>query len=949
MTMDREKEREIELESAMYTNCLLLGLDPPIIGLGASNVTPRVGLFRHSNPKLGEQLLYFILSSLRGPAQSARDFDRVWPIFDSAQSRDFRKVVQGIISELEAQGALPRSNSRVSSLATCCGPRFVELLWQLSLHALREVYRRNFAADVASNPLPVPLTDVAFSHAATLLPITKIRICPTWIYLILSKFFHALGRSLFSHAFDGSLEDHIPISTTCKEIAGLEQHRIIARIALERRRFLKNAETTVQRQAMWSNLAHEMTAEFRGLCAEEAYLQQELEKLHDLRNKVKLEGELWDDLVSTSSQNSHLVSKATLLWESILSRKSQHEVLASGPIEDLIAHREHRYRISGSSLLAAMDQSSQAPYSDVLSVQSGDLANKDQNGGCNTQVNEETFSQVDDRSGRVNQTVDVAEIIRRWTHALQRIHKHSLQLAKANDGEGPDILRSAQDGSTSGHADSLATTLAEHQQHLASFQISSLINIWGTCIYLVFYTHQVFEIFKNLRYCSDFLKLPFAWYLVKNFVSTKMKIYLSTAPKWEILFPNAKGWSNVDDLEPQNLEICLVYLSVTYEVVLLFCALLRTCMAVVLINELKEVAPAIQKSISNCTGKVNGISSNLPSMAKHHGQATSPIQAQSSGRTLESSSDDVGDITPKMSKVQLDKISPSSPALKLPQLFSLSPNSLVKGGNMQKQHTLAPQTNQIGTLSERSSLDQPLANNGLDNPPQDTDDSFVQNLKRSVRQAALSVPSHDSESSQDSQSDESSEHFFVPVSSFNFYHGGPENKVGSIRSKKLFSTQKDNSLLDSRASDGRIRSNYDDVSHMLKKLDSLNDYDPVNVFLSAAASSSSASDGQRSFFDLEEAQDQVFSPSFLMDASLLSDSYEDLLDWGLDDFVGMVLLSGSLSWDVISITLPLIPRFGSRPLPPLESLKSSRHYFVSVLSFDFEDNPNRFTELIGNA
>lgn len=72
MTMDREKEREIELESAMYTNCLLLGLDPSIIGLGASNGTPRVGLFRHSNPKLGEQLLYFILSSLRGPTQSAK-------------------------------------------------------------------------------------------------------------------------------------------------------------------------------------------------------------------------------------------------------------------------------------------------------------------------------------------------------------------------------------------------------------------------------------------------------------------------------------------------------------------------------------------------------------------------------------------------------------------------------------------------------------------------------------------------------------------------------------------------------------------------------------------------------------------------------------------------------------------------------------------------------------
>jgi hypothetical protein len=124
-TTDREKEREAELEGAMYTNCLLLGLDPAVLG---SPTSPRVGLFRHSNPRLGEQLLYFLLSSLRGPAQSAKarslfllslmlpflprvwgrfrvsltcglvwfslmqDFDKVWPIFDSAQSREFRKV-----------------------------------------------------------------------------------------------------------------------------------------------------------------------------------------------------------------------------------------------------------------------------------------------------------------------------------------------------------------------------------------------------------------------------------------------------------------------------------------------------------------------------------------------------------------------------------------------------------------------------------------------------------------------------------------------------------------------------------------------------------------------------------------------------------------------------------------------------------------------------------------
>ncbi|KAJ4827330.1 AUGMIN subunit 6 [Turnera subulata] len=748
MTMDREKEREIELESAMYTNCLLLGLDPNIIGVGASNGSPRVGLFRHSNPKLGEQLLYFILSSLRGPAQSAKDFDKVWPIFDSAQSRDFRKVVQGIISELESQGALPRSNSRVSSLATCCGPRFVELLWQLSLHALREVHRRTFAADVASNPIPASLTDVAFQHAATLLPVTK------------------------------------------------------ARIALERRRFLKNAETAVQRQAMWSNLAHEMTAEFRGLCAEEAYLQQELEKLHDLRNKVKLEGELWDDLVSSSSQNSHLVSKATRLWDSILARRSQHEVLASGPIEDLIAHREHRYRISGSALLAAMDQSSQLPYSDAA------VGDKEQSDGSHINVNREKLknnsdsshphvnddvhSRVDDRGGRVHPTVDVAEIVRRWTHALQRIHKQSLLLAKANDGEGPDILRSTLDGGTSGHAESLAATLAEHQQHLASFQV--------------------------------------------------------------------------------------------------------------LINQLKEVAPAIQKSITECTDKVNNISTNLPAMTKHRGRATSPIHGQSSSRTLESGLDDVAEVSSKLSTLQLDKVSSSSPALKLPQLFSLTPNSSGKSTNMQKRQLAATQTSQMENQSERNPVEQPISNNRLDDPSQDSGISYVQNLKRSVREAALSRQSYNSESSRDSQSDESSEHFFLPLSATGFSRLGPESKIASERTKSLFTSQMENALPGNHAPESHVGSNYKDLPNMLTDLDSISDYDHVNGFLSAAAANGAFSDGQSSFYDIDEPHDQVFSPPLLLDTSLLPDSYEDLL--------GMFRQSQTFLLEYLYATyLSVMPRF----------------------------------------
>ncbi|CAN8272956.1 unnamed protein product [Cochlearia groenlandica] len=726
MTMDREKERELELESAMYTNCLLLGLDPNQIGLGSSNATPRVGSFRHSNPKLGEQLLYFILSSLRGPSQSAKDFDKVWPIFDSAQSRDFRKVVQGIISELESLGALPRSNSRVSSLATCCGPRFVELLWQLSLHALREVHRRMFPADVASNPLPSSLTDVSFSHAATLLPVTK------------------------------------------------------ARIVLERRRFLKNAETAVQRQAMWSNLAHEMTAEFRGLCAEEAYLQQELEKLNDLRNKVKQEGEVWDDLVSSSSQNSHLVSKSTRLWDSIMSRKGQHEALASGPIEDLIAHREHRYRISGSALLAAMDQSSQAPRAELLSAHSDDsdlsLADeKELSDGLyvnmrehslgdtfeiNSQASDETHSRVDDRGGKINQTVDVAEIIRRWTHALQRIHKQSLLLAKANDGDGPDILRTANDGGTSGHVESLAATLTEHQQHLASFQV--------------------------------------------------------------------------------------------------------------LINQLKEVSPAIQKSITECTEKVNSLPPTLPPATRSNENAASLLQSQVSESVMEGVSSDIADLTSKMSNVQIDKVS-ASPTLKLPQLFSSTPTSSGKGGNAQNRQPMASQVNKMDSLSEKNPTDQTLSNTRTDNLPTDTNNSFVQNLKKSVRAAALLIPSS-AGSSRDSQSDEGSEHYFVPLPATGFSRFPSETKGMHMRGgSRLLTSLSEPLFTESNIRDSLAPSKYSDIiPDTFDDLDSFNG----NGFLSVAGSNSVASDAQQSFYDVE---DQVFSPPLLMDSSLLSDTYEDLL------------------------------------------------------------------------
>lgn len=78
-----------------------------------------------------------------------------------------------------------------------------------------------------------------------------------------------------------------------------------------------------------------------------------------------------------------------------------------------------------------MDQSSQAPYSDELLGQPGnfpvvDADNNKENEGLH--LTNETLTRLDDRTGGVYQTVDVAEVIRGWTHALQRISKQSLHL-----------------------------------------------------------------------------------------------------------------------------------------------------------------------------------------------------------------------------------------------------------------------------------------------------------------------------------------------------------------------------------------------------------------------------------------------------------------------------------------------------------------------------------------
>lgn len=76
----------------------------------------------------------------------------------------------------------------------------------------------------------------------------------------------------------------------------------------------------------------------------------------------------------------------------------------------------------------------------------------------------------------------------------------------------------------------------------------------------------------------------------------------------------------------------------------------------------------------------------------------------------------MSDITSKLSNAQLEKVT-ASPTLKLPHLFSSTPNSSGKAGNAQRRQLIS-QVNQVENVAEVKPLDQSLPNSQVDSLPQ---------------------------------------------------------------------------------------------------------------------------------------------------------------------------------------------------------------------------------------
>jgi len=75
----------------------------------------------------------------------------------------------------------------------------------------------------------------------------------------------------------------------------------------------------------------------------------------------------------------------------------------------------------------------------------------------------------------------------------------------------------------------------------------------------------------------------------------------------------------------------------------------------------------------------------------------------------ENSNDEVTEMTSKLNSIKLEKAS-SSPALKLPHLFSLTPNSSGKSVHTPKRHAVSSQPIQAESLTVGKPFDPPFTN-----------------------------------------------------------------------------------------------------------------------------------------------------------------------------------------------------------------------------------------------
>lgn len=124
----------------MWSNLQLLGFGGTGGGAPAPGPPPPAAgprMFRQSNNRAAEAAVHFLLDQLDSELLR-RQLAGLWPIYDSRQAREFRKVALAWLQELEHKGALPKDAKRQATLAAAQGERMAELVWRVSMHVLEK-------------------------------------------------------------------------------------------------------------------------------------------------------------------------------------------------------------------------------------------------------------------------------------------------------------------------------------------------------------------------------------------------------------------------------------------------------------------------------------------------------------------------------------------------------------------------------------------------------------------------------------------------------------------------------------------------------------------------------------------------------------------------------------------------------------------------------------------
>lgn len=156
----------------------------------------------------------------------------------------------------------------------------------------------------------------------------------------------------------------------------------------------------------------------------------------------------------------------------------------------------------------------------------------------------------------------------------------------------------------------------------------------------------------------------------------------------------------------------------------------------------------------------------------------------------------------------------------------------------------------------------------------ETDDYYAHNIRRSVREAALSSSSSNSELLQERSSDDGSEHFFIPLSTTDAASQKEIDYVPNWRNQQLVFSSPPEVQAPMNMTDLSCNANSQQsfIPDMLNKLNGLKENKNL-----ARLFQPSTEKIQRMHPEVNDTLDQVFSPPLLLESSFFQDAYEDLL------------------------------------------------------------------------